>query len=511
MRILKWLALAVLVAGAAILVLRLVFPLPDVSGRPPEVALAPDTQGRIGRAFANPIAAHPGQTGIVALGNGHDALASRLTLADLAETSIDAQYYIWHDDTSGLLLLDALHRAAQRGVRVRLLLDDNGIPGLDPLLATLNAQENFQVRLFNPSTIRRPKYLGYAIDFFRMNRRMHNKSMIVDGIAAIIGGRNIGDEYFQIGNVFYLDMDAVAVGEVVPETSAVFDAYWNAASVFELERVIEGAGDIAEFETRIAELRQTSEARELLDVMESSARAAIEGKVAHEWTQVQLVADDPAKGQGVATQDQLMISRLAQILGGIEARLDLVSAYFVPGRKGTEIFSALARKGIEVNILTNALNTTDVLLVHAGYTKYRRDLLEAGVKLYELKLRGDHSEKQIFPLGISGASLHAKTFAVDHRRIFIGSFNFDPRSVDLNCEMGFLIDSPRMAAQISGAFDNAIPLVSYQPTLTPEAKMVWIEKLPQGRTEIYQEEPAATWVQQIAIAVIGILPVEWLL
>ncbi|CAM3406808.1 PLD-like domain-containing protein [Paracoccus aminovorans] len=133
---------------------------------------------------------------MVALGNGHDALASRLTLADLVETSIDAQYYIWHDDTSGLLLLDALHRAAQRGVRVRLLLDDNGIPGLDPLLATLNAQENFQVRLFNPSTVRSPKYLGYAIDFFRMNRRMHNKSMIADGSAAIIGGRNIGDEYF---------------------------------------------------------------------------------------------------------------------------------------------------------------------------------------------------------------------------------------------------------------------------------------------------------------------------
>ncbi|MFD2440971.1 hypothetical protein ACFSS8_14375 [Paracoccus kondratievae] len=150
MQILKWLLLAVLVAGAAILILRLVFPLPDVSARPHEAALPPDAQGRIGRAFADQIAAHPGQTGVVALGNGHDALASRLTLADLAETSIDAQYYIWHDDTSGLLLLDALHRAAQRGVRVRLLLDDNGIPGLDPLLATLNAQENFQIRLFNP-------------------------------------------------------------------------------------------------------------------------------------------------------------------------------------------------------------------------------------------------------------------------------------------------------------------------------------------------------------------------
>lgn len=157
-----------LVIGAAIFILRLVFSLPNISRRPHEAALPPDAQSRIGRAFVDQVAAHPGQTGVVALGNGHDALASRLTLADPAETAIDAQYYIWHDDTSGLLLLDALHRAVRRGVRVRLLLDDNGIPGLDRLLATLNAQENFQVRLFNPSTIRRPKYLGYAIDFFRM-------------------------------------------------------------------------------------------------------------------------------------------------------------------------------------------------------------------------------------------------------------------------------------------------------------------------------------------------------
>lgn len=513
MKFLKRLVVIALVAGVAIFVLRLVFPLPDISGRPYSAALPPDPQGRIGQAFAEAAAAHPGKTGVVALANGHDALASRLALADLAETAIDAQYYIWHDDTSGLLLLDALYRASQRGVRVRLLLDDNGVPGLDSLLASLNAQENFEIRLFNPSTVRSPKYLGYAMDFFRMNRRMHNKSMIADGMAAIIGGRNIGDEYFQIGNAFYLDMDAVAVGQVVPETSAVFDAYWNAASVFELERVIGGTGDIAGFEARIAALRGTDQARELLGLIESSARAAIEGGVQPEWTDVRLVADDPVKGEGRAAEDQLMISRLADLLGGIETRLDLVSAYFVPGRKGTTFFEDLAGQGIEVNILTNALNTTDVLLVHAGYTRYRRDLLEAGAKLYELKLRGGEPESdlQLFPMGISGASLHAKTFAVDHRRVFIGSFNFDPRSAKLNCEMGFLIDSPGMASGLSDIFDGALPAISYRPALTPEDKMVWIEERPEDETVIYQEEPGATWFQQIAIAVIGLLPVEWLL
>lgn len=506
-RSLKWLVTVALVTVITIFALRLIFPLPDISSRPYDAALPPDMRSRIGHVFTK----EDGKSGIVVISGGHDALASRLALADMAETSIDAQYYIWHDDTSGLLLLDALYRAAQRGVRVRLLLDDNGIPGLDRLLATLNAQDNFHIRLFNPSTVRWPKYLGYAIDFFRMNRRMHNKSMIADGTAAIIGGRNIGDEYFQIGNAFYLDMDAVAVGQVVPETTAVFDAYWNAASVFELERVIKGKGDIREFETRIANLRQTAEARELLSVIKSSARAAIEGGVAPEWTRVKLIADDPVKGQGIATPDQLMISHLEQVFGGIKTRLDLVSAYFVPGRRGTEFFQNLARKGIQVNIQTNAMNTTDVLLVHAGYTKYRRDLLEAGVKLFELKLRGNQTDRQLFPIGISGGSLHAKTFAVDYHYAFIGSFNFDPRSVELNCEMGFLIDSPTIAKRISEGFDHVNPLVSYQPVLTPENKMVWVEELPEGRAKIYQEEPGATWFQQIAIAVIGVLPIEWLL
>lgn len=232
-----------------------------------------------------------------------------------------------------------------------------------------------------------------------------------------------------------------------------------------------------------------------------------------EWTHVQLVTDDPVKGEGRATEDQLMISRLAELLGGIETRLDLVSAYFVPSRRGTAFFQELAGQGIEVNILTNALNTTDVLLVHAGYTRYRRELLEAGVGLYELKLRGGQTgaDAQLFPLGISGASLHAKTFAVDHRRVFIGSFNFDPRSATLNSEMGFLIDSPAMATRVSEVFGSALARISYQPRLTPEGKMVWVEDLPEGRSVIYQEEPGTSWFQQIAIAVIGILPVEWLL
>ena len=513
-RIFRALLAVVIVIVAAIFVARLIFALPDISQRAPETALPVSEGTLLGQRVLTAQANHPGLSGVMPLANGHDALASRLALIDQASQSVDAQYYIWHDDTSGILLLDALERAAKRGVRVRLLLDDNGVPGLDGYMAALNTDANFQIRLFNPSTIRKPKMAGYAIDFMRMNRRMHNKSMIVDGAAAIIGGRNIGNEYFQIGEAFYVDMDALAIGEIVPDTAAVFDQYWNSASVFALADLVPGPGDRAGFDARVAAVKDSAEARELLDVLQNSATRYAAGEVELEWTQVQLVADDPVKGLGIARRDQLMITRLGQILGQVEKRLDLVSAYFIPGKQGTAFFDGLAQSGKQVNILTNALNTTDVLMVHSGYTKYRRELLEAGVTLYELKLRGNvvpKTDKHMKPLGLSGASLHAKTFAMDDKRIFIGSFNFDPRSAMLNCEMGFLIDSPAMAAQVSAVFDGPLARVSYRPELSADDRMMWLETGPTGKVSIWQQEPGATMFQQVALTVIGLLPIEWML
>ena len=513
MRIIRFLGIIVAVIAVLVVAMRMLFPLPDISGRIAEAAIPADDQTSLGRLMTQRAADHSGLSGVVPLHDGHDALASRLALIDMAEVSIDSQYYIWHDDLSGIILLDALDRAAKRGVRVRLLLDDNGVPGLDPFMAALDAGPDFEIRLFNPSTIRNPKLMGYASDFMRMNRRMHNKSLIVDGAAAIIGGRNIGDEYFELGDAFYKDMDALAIGPVVVDTAQSFDDYWNSASVFAVEDIIPGDGDRAGFDARVAAIMASPEAAALSQDLQNSAARYAQGAQALEWTQVKLVADDPSKGQGIASKDQLMITRLGQILGEVQHRLDLVSAYFVPGRAGTDYFARLARDGIQVNILTNALNTTDVLLVHSGYTKYRRDLLEAGVKLFELKLRGGvtpESEMQLKPLGLSGASLHAKTFAVDDTRVFIGSFNFDPRSAMLNCEMGFLIDSPTIARRISEGFDRPLARVSYRPELSADGRMVWQEDTSSG-TETWQQEPGANWLQQVALTVIGVLPVEWLL
>lgn len=513
MKLLRWLTIFTLFCAALVLALRLLFPLPDISARPHDPALPLDASTVLGGLMAHGLARHPGKSGVAPLRSGHDALAARLALADLAQRSLDVQYYIWHDDISGLLLLDALHRAASRGVKVRLLLDDNGIPGLDAFIAALNTHPNFEIRLFNPSTVRRPKMLGYAFDFFRMNRRMHNKSMIADSAATIIGGRNIGDEYFQIGDdQFYVDLDVFATGAIVADTSAAFDAYWNSGSVFAVETIIDGPGDMAGLRVRIEAARAAPEAQRFLASAETALRDRTGRRAPLEWTEVQLVVDDPVKGQGLARRDQLMITRLGAILGSIEDRLDLVSAYFVPGPQGTEFFNTLARAGKSVNILTNALDTTDVLMVHSGYSKYRRALLEAGVSLFELKLRGTSSEAddQLMPLGLSGASLHAKTFAIDGARVFIGSFNFDPRSATLNCEMGFLINSPTLASDLHNAFDTTLEQVSYRPSLTPEGNMVWRES-GGGKMRIYQQEPGANWAEQVALVLIGLLPVEWLL
>ncbi|MDU8928895.1 phospholipase D family protein [Alisedimentitalea sp. MJ-SS2] len=514
MRFLRFFGFFVFVGVIAVFLLRLTFPLPDISERPHSAAQTPDPDNPLAQMVSTDMAANPGKSGVVPLFDGTAALAARIAMINAARHSIESQYYIWHDDTSGVLMFEALLDAAERGVHVRLLLDDNGIPGLDSFVAALNTHRNFEIRLFNPSTVRSPKLLGYTFDFFRMNRRMHNKSLIVDGAMTIIGGRNIGDEYFQVGeDQFYVDLDVLAAGAIVADTTTVFDDYWNSISVHASETIIDGTGDLGALRKRIAQVHESSAAKTFLSEAETIlARMPLSGAL--EWTSVQLVADDPIKGQGVARRDQLMITRLSGFLGAIETRLDLISAYFVPGSTGTQIFSDLARSGKTVNILTNALNTTDVLMVHSGYTKYRRELLEAGVNLFELKLRGgaeSEADLQLLPLGLSGASLHAKTFAVDGKRIFIGSFNFDPRSAMLNCEMGFLIDSPTLASRISGAFDGPLKAVSYRPALTPETKMIWREDLLQGDPNIYQQEPGASWTQQIALTIIGLLPVEWLL
>jgi putative cardiolipin synthase len=504
-------SLVILLALALIIIgLRLLFPLPSRAVIKQSQAIAASKDTLLGRKMLESQARHAGKSGVLSLEDGHDALRSRLALVRLAERSIDVQYYIWHDDFAGRAILKELLDASRRGVRVRLLLDDNGISGLDAVLAALNEQADLEIRLFNPSTVRSPKYLGYAFDFFRLNRRMHNKALIVDGAAAIIGGRNIGNEYFNVGDVLpFLDLDVLAAGKVVSETGVAFDAYWNSKSSYPLELIVDSTSDIAQFEALAKADEQSNIAQAFYAPNSATVDAYRYNATEMEWTDVRLVVDDPAKGTGSGKREGLMLHQLARALGPIKKRVDVVSAYFIVGNNGTDWFAKQARAGHEVRIATNALNTTDVAAVHAGYAKYRERLLAAGVKLYEIRL-GAGQKSSGSAIG-SRASLHAKSFAIDGERIFIGSFNFDPRSALLNCEMGYLIESPGMAEALHQAFDTAIPKVSYIPALETSGALIWTAPQADGTSIRYDDEPESSFVQRMIVRVVGWLPIEWLL
>ncbi|HET7620936.1 MAG TPA: phospholipase D family protein [Gemmatimonadaceae bacterium] len=471
---------------------------------------------RLGRAVDSLVAAHPARSGIVPLGDGRDAFAARALLAAAADRTLDIEYYIWHADMSGMLLFDAVRQAAERGVRVRLLLDDNNTAGMDSILAALDSHLNIEVRLFNPFTHRRWRYLGYLTDFPRLNRRMHNKSFTADNQVTIIGGRNVGDEYFGAGQKpLFVDLDVLAIGAVVNDVSTDFDRYWASASSYPAESVLPSvspAASAAVTDSTQHVLRDPA-AVEYVQALarQPFVRDLLSGKLDFEWAATTMVSDDPAKGLGRAANGGLLTDRLRQAIGVPTSELELVSPYFVPGSKGVDALAAMAERGVKVSVLTNSLEATDVAAVHAGYAKRRKPLLDAGVKLFEMKREAAGATARDRGLtGSSGSSLHAKTFSVDRSRVFVGSFNFDPRSERLNTEMGFVIDSPELARRIADNFANDIPERSYEVRLSPSGELRWVERSDNGEI-VHDVEPGTTFVERAMVAVLSVLPIEWLL
>ena len=431
-----------------------------------------------------------------------------MLLARAAERSLDVQYYIWHADTSGGLLAHELWQAAERGVRVRLLVDDNSTRGLDESIAALDAHPNIEVRLFNPYANRGFRLGELATDFARLNRRMHNKSFTADNQAAIVGGRNVGDEYFGADSpVEFADLDVLAVGAVVPEVSAAFDAYWNSESAYPAASLIDQAGQLRPLE-RIEE--QPGAARYLQAVRATPlVQMLLSGSLPLEWAAARVVQDDPAKVLRPPEKTELhLLPRLEKAMGKPLRELDLVSPYFVPTKDGAAALTALAESGVRVRVLTNSLAATDVSPVHAGYAKYREELLRAGVRLFELKpnVEDVKTKDKGRGAGNSDASLHAKTFGVDRSRIFVGSFNFDPRSARLNTEMGIVVESQTLASRLSEALDRDMANVAYEVRLSSDGSLEWVE-----RDVRHTSEPGAGVLKRLWIGFLSILPIEWLL
>ena len=507
-RFLVILVLLVLILSLARYLLRL----PSNEGREESHSLAPDPETALGRSLLPQAAAHPGLSGILPLWPGIEAYAARMVLARSAEQSIDARYYIWQRDSTGLSLLEELKAAAGRGVRVRLLVDDNGTPDLDAELAALNTLPNFEARVFNPFSLRWPRAVSYLLDFPRINRRMHNKSFTVDGVATIVGGRNIGDIYFaRDTEVQYSDFDVLATGAVVDKVAEDFDAYWNSASAYPHELLVTPPPDLSALDAAAAEARVDPDTAAYAQSVSDSR--LVQGILGHtlalEWVPVTLLSDDPRKALADAPAGTLVASALGPLVGQARQSIDVISAYFVPGREGTERLAFAARQGLRVRILTNSLEATDVLPVHAAYGKYRQPLLSAGVQIFELRRtpRTEEERKALGLLGSSGASLHAKVFAVDRRAVFVGSFNFDPRSVWLNCEMGFWIESPALATTITDALDRGAA-TTWQVGLDPEGALTWTGT--DSATPL-SDEPGTTAFKRAALALLARLPVEWMM
>jgi cardiolipin synthase C len=467
------------------------------------------------------VAAHPGQSGLHALADGHDAIAARLVLADAARRSLDVQYFIWNKDLVGKVLLERLLRAADRGVRVRLLLDDLGTMPSDAVLLAIDSHPNIEVRMFNPATLRSPRLLGIVADIGRLNKRMHNKSFTADGQVSIVGGRNIGDEYFAAHQAMnYADLDVAVIGAVVKEVSDEFDLYWNhpaSIPIASLSRQTTTPEEFAAKRAALVEHRETAGQSQYAESVRDSefARQLRSRNISFSWGRATIVNDNPDKVLTSSAKTETHLApQLRQVVAKTKRELFLVSPYFIPGKQGVELLTEVRQRGARVVVITNSLASTDGVPVHSKYKLYRKPLLKAGIELYELKATAGalHERRPGSfrgPTGSGSASLHAKTFAFDRRIVFVGSYNLDPRSSKLNTEMGVLFDCPGFAKRLPVNTGRDIDRNAYRVELVGN-RLEWVTR--EGNRQVrFDSEPEASLWKRIKVSVLSWLPIEGLL
>lgn len=452
---------------------------------------------------------HPGQTALVPLFSGMDALIGRIALAVSANNSLDLQYYIWHNDNSGKLLMSAILAAADRGVKVRLLLDEiHGADVEDPM-RTLSEHANIEVRLFNPFHNRSWNTLDFVTRFSEANRRMHNKAFIADNSAAIVGGRNIGDEYFEASkDLDFGDFDIVTYGDIVTDVSKSFDSYWNHKMAVPIEVTYGKKPKISLEDLRkdLVEHRHTIEETPYADALNESPflTRISERRLETFWGSGVVVADPPQKiSQDKIAAEDLLIHQLQQAMGRAETEIFIISPYFVPGDQGVAMIAAAVKRGVKVKILTNSLASNDVSVVHAGYKGYRKPLIEAGAELYELKpslnkvTKG--KKKGMFA---SRSGLHGKVYFFDNHKMFVGSLNLDPRSVYINSEMGVVVESPELIHFLLTNVSDRLSENTYRLYLDEDKDLRWESKT-KGKKTIYTNEPETSWWQRFKNTVVA--------
>lgn len=456
-----------------------------------------------------------------------DAFHSRSVLTDLAKHSIDVQYYIWHNDEAGQVMLKQLYNAANRGVKVRLLLDDlNTSPSLDQQLLAFSQHPNIAVRLINPKRIRSLTPANFAVAMPRYHRRMHNKSMTFDKQLSIIGGRNIGNEYLRSDTkAEFSDLDVLLAGKVVGAVNDSFEQYWHSDLSYDVENLVKPLSNNLKRSPEQVFLQSLDKIQQDLTWLEVSQNppnpiaknlntVLKKGLLKLRWTTIDFFVDDVKKLSKNDNKSDRLVSQLREAIGTPKQDFTVISSYFVPTNRGIKELNQLVENGVKVTILTNSFKSNDVPIVHAGYREARFPMLKGGVHLYELKNTVDadlRRKKSTLGRPDVSTSLHTKAFAVDDRLAFIGSYNVDPRSANINTELGVVIYDKQLAKALHQMFDHRILNISYRLALQDNG-LIWqtIEE-PNPALILRQEEPDLSLINDIWIKIFSVLPIQWLL
>ncbi len=479
----------------------------------PSYAIADASDTFLGEAIEALGTGGPGETGIYPMIDGIEALGARLKGAERAERTIDLQYYLIYGDLAGAMLIDELLNAADRGVRVRILVDDVLTKGYDQDLVGLDAHPNIQIRVFNPFGVRSLRAWNFLWDFDRVNRRMHNKSFIVDNQVAIIGGRNIADEYFAAReDVNFGDLDVITIGPVVEEISNMYDLYWNDRLAVPVTTVIKPPKDPQLAEERIRskldeampKIQQTHYA-ELIQDFEKTRYIRPEEFT---WVPYELVYDSPDKASttpsGAAKRIRIPLS---EAVGSAQSELIILSPYFVPTDRLLEGARAMTERGVTIIVITNSLAANNHSSVHAGYGPWRKKLLEAGVQIFEVRPDAQATGVDRSQMLQSGGTLHTKAFIVDRELVYLGSFNWDPRSAFINTEMGIILESEKFGQYAGQRMERMLPNNAYKLELNDDGDLRWIGT-ENGERVVYKKEPQTSWWRRFQVKMIGILPID---
>jgi len=522
-------ALAIALAACSVLPTDSTLPLGAYAARPESVALANPEQTKLGKRIEPRVREHPGTSGFRLIPNGVACFHARMEMAALAEKALDVQYFVIQSDDTGRLFIEGLLDAADRGVRVRILLDDSNAVGRDAEIGALTAHPNIELRVFNPFSYRGPlefmRAAEFALNEKRLNYRMHNKLFVVDNEIALIGGRNIGDGYFAAGEAIeFGDYDLLIAGPMVRRLSGSFDAFWNSQLAIPLQNLVVFKPTKERLDAYRESLRSHHSKMEGSTYTRPASDGGpvaniFSGKRPLIWARAEAIYDSPEKGKVESGEQagKLLRERVERAAAEVRSELLFASPYLVPGDEGLRLLTDLRARGVRVRVLTNSLQSTDAPITFAAYDRYRVPMLEAGIDLYEVRpqlgapnMPGGGSLKSS---SSTPFALHAKVFVFDRRQVFVGSMNFDERSRRLNTEMGVLVDSPELAKEIVERFDAvAKPTNSYVLSLGPpdaagKRPLQWRTE-ENGSPIVYYAEPGVDPLRRFKVEVLSLLPID---